>query len=338
MTDADFAYSFGLPAPVAREYAALRSRAALVDFSFLSIFELFGPDATGFLQGMISNDVNQLSGGDGCLATILTPIGKLIADLIVLKFLEEKFWIICRAELKEKVMQTLNRFVISDQVEVKDMLNMSALAILGPASSNCLKETIARLPKKAFGHVQARLCEEPVFLVRDSRFGVDGYQIWLSPDRRATISAGLEKQCGVSSASAEAFEILRIEAGVPVFRIDFDDSNIPLESNLDHALDFQKGCYTGQEIIARVTHLGNVSKKLMGLLVDGDKVPKRGEEVSADGRVIGRVTSATVSPKLGRPVALAYIQRKYFEPGTEVELKQSGSKARVQSLPLVAAP
>lgn len=338
MTDAGFAHSFELPGSVAQEYAALRSRAALVDFSFLSVFELFGPDATSFLQGMISNDVNQVSGGEGCLATILTPIGKLIADLTVLKFSEEKFWIICRAELKEKVVQTLNRFIVTDQVEVKDVLNMSALGILGPASSNCLKKTVASLPKKACDHVQVCLCDQPVILLRDARFGVDGYQIWFSSDRSAAIRAWLEKQCGACSASAEAFEILRIEAGVPVFRIDFDETNIPLESNLDHALDFQKGCYTGQEVIARVTYLGNISKKLTGLLVEGDKIPARGEEVSADGRVIGRVTSATLSLTLGRPIALAYIQRKYLEPGTQVELKQSGSRARVQSLPLVDAP
>ncbi|HEV8132182.1 MAG TPA: glycine cleavage T C-terminal barrel domain-containing protein [Acidobacteriota bacterium] len=338
MTDAGFAQSFEFPGSVAQEYVALRSQAALVDFSFLSVLVLFGPDATSFLQGMISNDVNQVSGGEGCLATILTPIGKLIADLTVLKFSEEKFWIICRAELKEKVAQTLNRFIVTDQVEVKDVANTSALAILGPASSNCLKKTVALLPKKPCDHVETRLCEEPVLLLRDARFGIDGYQMWLSSDRRAAIRTWLEKQCGVWSASAEAFDILRIEAGVPVFGIDFDETNIPLESNLDHALDFQKGCYTGQEVIARVTYLGNISKKLTGLLVEGEKIPARGEEVSADGRVIGRVTSATVSLTLGRPIALAYIQRKYLDAGTQVELKQSGSRARVQSLPLVDVP
>lgn len=318
------------------DYTALRTHAALVDLNFLFVFELYGPDATGFLQGMISNDVKQLVAGEGCLATILTPIGKVIADLIVLKFAEEKFWIICRGEAKEKVMDTLNRFIVSDQVELRDIPDRIPFGIIGPLASERLARVVATLPQKPFDHEEVLLGDERVLLVRDTRFGIDGYQIWIPRGRAANCREWVKMQCEVAVAGSEALDVVRIEAGVPVYGIDFDESNIPLESNLDQALNFQKGCYTGQEVIARVTYLGSVSKKLVGLVVEGDRVPKPGEEVFVQNQMVGRITSAAMSLKLRRPVALAYIQKEYLTPGTQVELKASESRAIVQSLPLVS--
>ncbi|HEY3130826.1 MAG TPA: glycine cleavage T C-terminal barrel domain-containing protein [Acidobacteriota bacterium] len=322
---------------VERSYEALRSDAALVQLGFLSAFEVLGPDATDFLQGMISNDVMQIAAGQGCLAVILTPIGKLIADLTVLKFSKEKFWLVCRSELKGKTMDALKRFIVSDQVDVKDLPAKSAIGIIGPRSGERLERLAGSRPQRPYEHREMLLDGHIALLTRDTRYGVDGYQIWFSQDGAMQLTQQIEKKCEVARADPEAFETLRIEAGVPVYGTDFDETNIPLEANLDNALNFQKGCYTGQEVIARVTYLGSVSKKLAGLVVEGDTVPKAGEEVLVDGRQIGRVTSAARSLRLRRPIALAYIQKLFLKPGTRVELKISGCGASVQSLPLVPA-
>ncbi len=321
---------------VARDYAALRSQAALVNFDFLSVFELCGPDAADFLQGMISNDVKQIAGGQGCFATILTPIGKLIADLTVLKFSQEKFWLICRSELKKKTVDALQRFVVSDQVDLTDLPHQAALGIIGPHSAERLGRVAESRPQKPYDHCCTLLDGQSVRVVRDARYGVDGYLIWFARDQAAKLAQRMEMKCEVVPVGSQAFEVLRIEAGVSLYGIDFDETNIPLEANLDQALNFQKGCYTGQEVIARVNYLGSVSKKLMGLVVEGDTVPRPAEEVLVQGRPAGRVTSAARSPALGRPIALAYVQKQFLKPGTEVELEMSRTRAKVQPLPLVA--
>ncbi|MBI4457146.1 MAG: aminomethyl transferase family protein [Acidobacteria bacterium] len=319
-----------------QDYNVLRCHAGLADLGPLSLFELVGQDATVFLQGMISNDVKVLRPGEGCIAVILTPIGKMIADLIVLKFSEERFWILCRRELKGKTMDSLNRFIVSDQVELNDISNHSVVGVVGPLSAERLARSVKVLPQKAFDHGEIIVDGLSIRIVRDTRFGVDGYQLWLPVDRWSDGVTRMKEQCGLTFAGRQAIDILRIEAGIPIYGMDYDGSNLPLESNLDHALNFNKGCYTGQEVIARVAYLGSVSKKLMGLLVQGDTIPKRGEEVVVENQPAGRITSATISLKLGQPVALAYMLKKFLMPGTEVELKLSEARATVHRLPLVS--
>ncbi|MBI2821449.1 MAG: aminomethyl transferase family protein [Acidobacteria bacterium] len=323
-------------AAVERDYEALRTGAALVDPGPVALFEMNGPDATSFLQGMVTNEVKRLAPAEGCFAALLTPGGKMVADLVMLKRSEESFWVVCPGPLKEKTMSALQRFIITDQVELKDMPEQAALAVIGPLASGHLKHGWEVLPEKPFQHLELLVADFAVVLVRDTRFGVDGFQIWMPRDRREECAVWLQRQCGCAPASGEALEVLRIEAGVPAYGVDYDESNLPLESNLDQALNFTKGCYTGQEVVARVTYLGTVSKKLMGLVVEGDIVPAPGEEVWCDNEPAGRVTSAARSPRLGRPVALAYLQRKFLA-AAEVRLKPSGARAAVRPLPLVRA-
>lgn len=318
-----------------KDYTAVRAGVALLDFTFLSLFAVDGPDAATFLQGMVSNDVKRLGAGEGCLAVVLSPVGKMIADLIVLKHSEESFWVICRSERKERVMSALGRFIVADQVELKDISDRTAVGVMGPFASARLAGILEIRPEKPFSHLPASVAGKTVQVVRDTRFGVDGYQVWLPLDFQAQCVEWMQKRCELPIAGRQAFEVLRIEAGVPVYGIDYDESNLPLESNLDHAVSFTKGCYTGQEVIARVTNLGHVSKKLMGLVVEGDTIPQPGEEILVQNQSGGHVTSAARSLKLGRPVALAYIQKQWLAPGTEIELKSSARKASVQPLPLI---
>src|SRR5205085_1155709 len=135
---------------------------------------------------------------------------------------------------------------------------------------------------------------------------------------------------------AETTEALRVEAGVPKFGRDMDEDTIPLEAGIEsRAISFSKGCYVGQEVIVRVLHRGHgrIARKLVGLALAGADVPKSGAEVRTEAAAVGQVTSSTMSPALGRPIALAYVKRDFAEPGTALEV--DGVQAVVTPLPFV---
>ena len=166
--------------------------------------------------------------------------------------------------------------------------------------------------------------------------GEPGFDVFVdraSGDRlkAALVSGGA---LDVDAATADA---IRIEAGVPVFHRDMDEDTIPLEAGIEsRAISLTKGCYVGQEVIIRVLHRGHgrVARKLVGLVMEGTAVPAAGTGVRADERDAGKVTSAALSPALGRPIALAYVQRDFVSPGTRLTV--DGAPATVTALPFVA--
>ena len=135
------------------------------------------------------------------------------------------------------------------------------------------------------------------------------------------------EELGVTPVGMDAMNTLRVEAGIPAYGVDMDESNIPIEAGLWDALDFEKGCYVGQEVVARIKWRGHVNWHLLGLLLDGDTVPKPGDEIFSGERKIGRVTSGVFSPSLGKPIALGYLRREFKEPGTKVTVKTDEKNA-----------
>jgi folate-binding protein YgfZ len=179
-------------------------------------------------------------------------------------------------------------------------------------------------------------------VVKSSRTGDAGYDI-LAP-----VSAGIDVWDfillkggfhGLRPFGLEALDILRFEAGVPKYGIDVDESNMMLEIGLSDAVSFTKGCYTGQEAVAMATYRGHVSKKLSGLMFEGDTVPARGDKVLNQTRDVGTVTSALRSDGLGRVIAMAYIKYGFFEPGSSVEVQNEHGtlKATIIEMPFLEA-
>ncbi|MBI4482292.1 MAG: aminomethyl transferase family protein, partial [Acidobacteria bacterium] len=138
----------------------------------------------------------------------------------------------------------------------------------------------------------------------------------------------------------EAYQVLRVEAGIPLFGTDMDESHMPLEAGLEHALSTTKGCYVGQEVMARILYRGHVNRKLTGLRLQGGKVPEKGSTIVAGDKEIGQVTSAVFSPALGQPIALGYVRREFLTPGSKVEVKFNGdsASAEVVTLPFYRRP
>jgi folate-binding protein YgfZ len=134
---------------------------------------------------------------------------------------------------------------------------------------------------------------------------------------------------------AEALNILRVEAGIPRYGIDFNEDNLLLEVGLDRAVSFTKGCYLGQEVVERIRSRGHVNKKLLGLLIEGETAPRAGSVLEGAGKTIGTITSSVISPRRNQPIALAYLHKDFWTPGAEVCVQNGGTKDRatVAALP-----
>jgi folate-binding protein YgfZ len=150
--------------------------------------------------------------------------------------------------------------------------------------------------------------------------------------RRLTESG---KKFSAAWIGEEAQNILRVEAGIPRYGVDFGEDNLLLEVGIDHAVSFSKGCYLGQEVVERIRSRGHVNKKLSGLLLDSEEAVKSGDSIQADGKDIGYVTSSVISPRLKRPIALGYVHKEFWTPGTEVFIQSRGpqTRATVTALP-----
>ncbi|MBI3796379.1 MAG: aminomethyl transferase family protein [Deltaproteobacteria bacterium] len=321
------------------EYQAVCEKAGLINLSFRSQIRMTGEDRVAFLQGMVSNDVKALQPGDGCAATLLTEQGRIVADLRVYA-LDTCLLLDVDTRSKEKLIEALSRFIVADDVEMADLSEtQTTLALQGPLSSQVLAAAgISTPPSKMFQHCEATLAETSVHLIRANDTGEDGYEIFAPSVQavslwQALLQAGAS--LGLRPVGLAALNTLRIEAGIPWYGVDMDESRIVLEVGLDEAISFKKGCYLGQEVVERATARGHVNRKLTGLVVQDDTLPASGDKLFDDSQEVGWVTSATVSPRLGRPIALGYVRREHLAPGTRLRIDRQGTPviAEVTALP-----
>jgi folate-binding protein YgfZ len=319
----------------AREYAALRDDAALVDLAFHDRVRATGDDRTTFLQGMLSNDVARLGAGEGCPALLLTEQGRVVADPVVLA-LDDAFLLDARASAVAAMVAALARYIVADDVELTRDDDTHAVGVFGPRAAETLARLhVAPLPAVEYGHTVGANGASPMRVVRVPCPGAGGFLCFVP--RAAVVDWWTSaSRAGVTRAGWTAFESVRIESGLPAYGVDIGGDTIALEAPLDAAISFGKGCYLGQEVIERVTARGHVNRKLVGLVVDGVVIPAAGDTIAAGGKEIGRVTSAAWSWRLDRPVALGYVRREQIAPGTRLELSTAGgAAATVHALPIV---
>lgn len=325
--------------PVA-EHQAVRRAAGLFDFAFRAKFSVKGEDRVRFLQGMVSNDVKKLSAGQGTYATLLNPRGHILADLRIY-CTGDYFLVDTDADLREKAIQTLRRYIIADRVDVEP-LDLPALSFQGPRSRGLLEKTLhIDLPDlEEFGHIESNYAGFPIRVVRASSTGEEGYEIWGSANSMLPLwgaACGQAPTYEMLACGTQALETLRIEAGIPRYGQELGEDMIPLEAGLLNALSFNKGCYIGQEILERARSRGRVNWKLVGLVVDSPQPPPVGEKVIVQEKQVGEVTSGCISPTLGKTIALSYVRREISEGGTRLVLA-SGAPAEVIALPFYARP
>jgi glycine cleavage system T protein len=322
-----------------REYQAVREKAGLIDYSFRVQMRMTGEDRVSFLQGIVSNDIKALRPGDGCAATLLTEQGRLVADLRVYA-LDSALLLDVDARIKDKALEMLSRFIIADDVEMEDLSEQQVtLALQGPLASQVLTTAGVSGPlPKVFQHSEGTIGGTSVRVIHADDTGEDGYEILVPRGQaeqvwQALLQAG--EPLGLQPVGLTALNLLRVEAGIPWYGVDMDESRIVLEIGLEYAISFKKGCYLGQEVVERATARGHVNRKLSGLLVHSNTIPVAGDKLFHDSQEVGWVTSAVASPRFGRPIALAYVRREHLAPGTQLRIDRQGMPviAEVTTLP-----
>jgi folate-binding protein YgfZ len=297
------------------DYDRLREAAGLVDRSYRGKLRLTGGEAAEYLQGQVTNDVEGLAPGSGCYAALLSHKGKMVADMRVLRG-EDFVWLDTEPAVLGVMLRNAQMYGIGRDVEATDVTAEHAiLSLIGPAARDALD---VAPPDREYAWVEG---EHGIYAATD--FGVD--VICPAPD-----ADGVRAALGVEPVGEEAAECLRIESGRPRLGFDIGSETIPQEAGLnERAVSFTKGCYVGQETVARLHYKGKPNRHLRGLRLSAPA--ERGEEVRLGDRVLGTVGSVTVSPTHG-PIALAVLRRE-AGPGDTVKVGDGAADAVVADLP-----
>lgn len=293
------------------EYRAVRENAAIYDSNWHAIFTLAGRDRVQYLHNISSNDIKSLGEGRGTLALLLNPQGHILAELEVYA-LPEKLLVLSHASQRERTLATLKKYVIGSQVTIEDLTDAyGTIGTTGVGSE--LEEGAAKEFASGSG-----------FLTRRTRIGPMGTEYIA---RRAEL-AGLwpklkeaVRGAGGGPIGMDAFHALRIEAGLPWYPADFGDAQIPHEAGLENShISFNKGCYTGQEIVERVRSRGAVNRKRVGLRFSSAVAPAAGTKLRAvGGAEIGYVSSSAAMPGGMPAIGMGYVRKEQFGAGSLVE-------------------
>jgi len=329
---------FVLPArygDVVAEHRAVSEHVGVIDRSFVGKVTVTGRDRQAFLQGMLSNEVKSLLPGQGTSAAFLDAHGKVMS-LLHLSVLDDRLLIELPPGSTAQTLQLLDKFLISEKAyfEAADD-SFVVLAVEGPSAPALLASLAGRdLQLGPNQHVEVSIAGAPVRVIHRSETGAPGFQCWTMPFHGAALWRALV-EAGATPVGVQALDILRTEAGIPWYGQDVDETVILPETRLEHVVSYNKGCYIGQEVVARVKYRGHVNRALSGLVLAGDRVPAAGATVLVEGQEIGRVTSAVRSIALGKPIALGYIRREHFAPGTGVTVQDGNTPipAQVAGLP-----
>ncbi len=308
------------------EHQAVRERAGLIDWSTTGILRVTGADRAAFLHNLLTNDIKSLAPGAGCHAALLNASGKLLADLLVLAGAEEH-WLLVDNLYAAGALDALQRYRITEAVMLaNDSARFAILAVQGPDSIRILRQVLD-LPLavlQPLDHHQAMVGAAPVRFVAHRITNYPG-MLMIVPvaDAAALWDAIVQRgqPKGLRPVGWDAFNMLRLEAGLPWYGIDIDDSNLLPETGLEEtAVSGTKGCYVGQEIVARMATYGSASRKLMGLTLAGTKIPDAKSVIVRGAEEVGSVTSACWSPVLQKAIALASLKRPFYEIGLDVEI------------------
>lgn len=333
----------------AAEYDAVREGGVgLIDLSSRGRFLVGGSEAVQFLNGLITNDMKTLEESRWMPAAFPNVQGRLIASVRVMRFenvVSDRnvcpgFMLDTEPFTHERVLQTIERFTLAGDFRVTDVSEQTAhLSLQGPQAEKLVEklfgEDTAQL--RTDGLVQALWQETEVTVIRSTHTGADGFDLIVKVEDAARMWDAL-RAAGAQPVGHNVLERLRIEAGIPRYGVDMDETNVVTEAALDDAVSYTKGCYVGQEIIARIKYRGHVAKKLAGLVFEGDLKTEAGAIITtSDDKEIGRITSVTFSPRLKKTIALAYLKYDYLAAGTEVRVGSGHGAvgATVTALPFI---
>ncbi|MGD9724239.1 MAG: folate-binding protein YgfZ [Pirellulales bacterium] len=321
------------PADWRDQYHALVSGAGLVDLGDRTQIEIAGADRAAWLHNLTTNEIRKLPAGAGCETFFTTVQGKMLAHALVFVG-PESIVIDTVPGQAATLLAHLDHYLISERVTLLDRSEQRSELLLAGSGSEKLLRLVCNCapPAERWSHGSAKIAGLPVCLRRSALVGAAEWLIAMERPQAAAVREALQA-AGVQLCGQPAFEAARIEWGFPWFGRDITDRNLPQEVARDaQAISFVKGCYLGQETVARIDALGHVNKTLCGVCFNGKKVPTAGLELVHDGQPGGTVTSAAYSLCLAAPLALAYLKRGSDVPGTR--LNSTLGEAEIVSLPV----
>jgi len=303
---------------------------AWFDVSKRGKIEVTGDDQITFLPRMLTNDIESLKPNQSTYACFLTPQGKVVTDAHVFRF-EKSVWLDMEAGLAPKVIEALGKFVIADDVELKDKTqDFAGLLLFGPKARVYLQMLTKSSghPDKINEHLCSSINKTGCHLFCIPLFGKRAWYVVTPMSDKNALVTTIQQSAGefdMHACSDEVLEILRVQAGTPRYGVDFDQESLLMEVGIDKtAVSFTKGCYPGQEIVARMESRARFAKKLTGIVLEGTVVPKAGSEIQKSGKAIGKITSAVLSPVSQKPLALGYVTREHLKTQNKVEVLMDG--------------
>ncbi len=319
---------------------------AIVERGERETLVVYGPDAIPWLQGLVTGDLHELvDEGNGQRNAWVNTTGRFVGEARLLHLPELLFFDLEAGTLGNGLMSHLRRHIILEDVTLDDRSDASArITLVGEPAAAALEELaewqhdIAERPP--FFGTWGRWKGEDLILQRQVWSDLPCFDVTCDvAAAEALIEALRQLDDGAVMMGRQAFEILRIEAGVPRFGVELHEKVIPLEAAFDDAVAYDKGCYLGQEIIARLDTLGTPAKLLRRVILEGDDVPEPETEVfpaDGKGRKIGHVESAVMSPRFDAPLALAFVKRGHNDVGAQVRIGEA--KGRLEALKQIGAP
>jgi len=315
------------------EFDALRSGCGVYDLGFRAKVSITGGDRVRWLNGMLTNNIRDLAVGQGVYAFLLNPQGHILADLYAYNRGDTITLDTDRSQL-EKILATFDHYIIMDDVEVKDLsAEVTSLGIAGPRSREVLLAAGIEVPEaNPLQVVEARCtcaCDcVRCTAVRGDNASPENYELWLAPAHVKQSWDALIAH-GATAVGFGALELQRIALGIPAYGVDIRERDLPQETEQARALNFNKGCYIGQEIVERIRSRGAVHRKFTSFIMDGAASISAGMKIGAGEKEVGEITSVASLRLAGeqKTIALGYIRREVASPGREVLI--GGETAKV---------
>jgi len=368
---ATFAAFFGCTLPrdygdVAREYEFARESVGLLDKNYRAVISFTGQDRARYLNAMLTNNIRDLAPGHGNISLLLSPQGRIMAEVETLA-LADRLLVISHAMIRQRLIETFDKFIIMDDVTLEDLTDRTGtLALEGPKTSAIVRELCDldldsldelghadAIAKKTEAAAKKDGAEIPCRIVKYSRGAIPGADFITAREHlHALWNLFLEaaRHHGGGPVGCAALNILRLEAGIPWYGVDFDENQIPHQAALEKThINFSKGCYTGQEIVERVRSRGHIQRQRVMLRFSPDAVPNNGEALFADAQnavkvnaetaaevraervEVGFITSAAKVPASGAIIGMGYVRHEHAAPGAKLTWKNG--EAEVFELP-----
>ncbi len=318
------------------ELAALRGGCGVYDLGFRAKIRLTGSDRVRWLNGMVTNNIRDLAVGQGVYSFLLNAQGRILGDLYAYNRGDSIIVDTDRRQI-EKMLATFDHYIIMDDVEMTNLSDeMTCLGIAGPHSRKVLRAAGIEIPEttplQVFDVRCTCNCECPTCtVVRGEDAAHESYELWLAPsDVRKTWDALVAQ--GAARVGYEALELQRVLAGIPLYGVDIRERDLPQETEQVRALNFNKGCYVGQEIVERIRSRGAVHRKFSSFVVEGDAKIAPAEKIRSGEKEVGEVTSVARFQNVNKTVVLGYMRRELGTPGREVMIGEA--KAMVVQAPV----